>query len=154
MWDLFSFLPWYRIGIENCGISWYWYRLLNFRYRDIPISNVSWCPVVLPGCSLLGSFPLPPLTRGPSLAPAGMSSCTHTWSSARWEPCWTACTCTPNLWWICTNTQTSTRVRNLFLPTEKHWEAEICWGGGLICTEWKIKYLRAYWRCENIFWRL
>lgn len=69
-------------------------------------SNVSWYLSVLPGCSLQGSFPLPPLTRGLCLAPEGMSSYTHTWSSARWEPCWTACTCTPNLSRICMKTHT------------------------------------------------
>lgn len=70
--------------------------------------RTAWYPIFLPGCSLLGSFPLPPLTRGPCLAPAGMSSCTHTWSSAHWGPCWTACTCTPNLRWTCMNTHRHT----------------------------------------------
>lgn len=118
-------------------------------------SKVSWRPIFLPGCSLLGSFPLPPLTRGPCLAPAGMSSCTHTWSSAHWGPCWTACTCTPNLWWICMNTHRGTRIKMHFYQLERKKNmvraAEICWKGRFICAEWFKRNTSE--QCENIFWR-
>lgn len=98
--------------------------------NGIPADSKDWAktslycnyPIVSPGCSLLGSSPPPPLTRGLCLAPAGMSSCTHTWSSAHWEPCWTACTCTPSLWWRCMKTHTSTHIKNLVAPTETRTE--------------------------------
>lgn len=90
-------------------------------------SNVSWYLSVLPGCSLQGSFPLPPPTRGLCLAPEGMSSYTHTWSSAHWEPCWTACTCTPNLSWICMKTHTDIWE---FSQLKKDCAAAVCWKKG------------------------